>query len=150
MFNNVDPKEVAYIWHAIFVNLTPDLRKKQPSADIPSYGYYYVASEAFYHMIGKKMGLQVYRARDVFGDMHYWLATQASGSLLCINLDLTVDQYKSRGIKFDYTKGKHCAFLTKQPSQRTRQLIIRARKTLRELTNVHAKRGSRTVKEVPK
>lgn len=152
MFNGVDPKEVAYIIHSIFINLTPDLRtKKNPTKEkVPMYGYCYVASEAFYHMIAKKMGFRPYRARDAFGEMHYWLGTQSPKSILHMMLDLTEQQYIAQGVKFDYTKGRRCAFLTKQPSKRARRLIARARKTMKELIHVQTKRSARTTQEVPK
>ncbi len=107
------------------------LKPKYRNSKIPMFGSCYVVSEAFYHLMGKQLGLVPYRGRDTNGDMHYWLQTGDTKYLPEMVVDLTAVQYTAQRIWFDYTKGKRCAFQTKQPSKRTQILIKRVKQKLK-------------------
>ena len=98
--------------------LTPDLLKKGYGGEHPLAGHCYVASEAFWHITEKC--LHVYRARDDFGVVHWWLENE-NGDIY----DLTAGQYTDCGREPPYTKGRRSGFLTKEPSKRAAELIRR-------------------------
>ena len=104
-------------------NLTPDLLKPEYvslNKTNPTYGHCYTACEALYHLLGgEQSGLDIYRARDAEGVVHWWLK---DGVEL---LDPTKDQYISAGKRPPYANGQRGGFLTKSPSKRAGLLIQR-------------------------
>lgn len=104
--------------------LTPDLLKPRfRGSGIPYYGHCYVASEALYHALGgKEAGYTPVRARDSEGTVHWWLEDGA-GTII----DVTKDQYESRGLVPPYAEGRRAGFLTKGPSKRAAILLARIR-----------------------
>lgn len=85
-------------------------------------GHCYVASEAFYHLWGKKHGFKPYHCfvedrMEVVG--HWYLRSRD------IVLDITREQF---GQEAEYTERKRCAFLTKKPSKRARELMRRVQR----------------------
>lgn len=80
----------------------------------PLSGMCYIASEAYYHLEGKKLGYKPKRA--TYKSMSHWWLENENGSIL----DLTAAQFPFR---FPYYLGKWAAFLTKQPSKRAKQII---------------------------
>lgn len=82
----------------------------------PYVGFCYIVSEVMYHrMGGKKAGLTPYVMR-VGKDTHWWL--DKGGKIY----DYTVEQFSKAP---DYSKGRACGFLTKQPSKRAKILMER-------------------------
>lgn len=134
------PGLVRDVIRALHSSVTDDLLKpKYRDSKIPLYGSCYIVSEAFYHLVGKPLGVVPFRARDRKGNMHYWLqSVRPKNAFPGIKLDLTAIQYTSRGIKFDYSKGKRCAFQFPSPCKRTQILIKRVKKILKEPSNVQA------------
>jgi len=80
-------------------------------------GHCYVASEAYYHIVGKEEGFQPCQMK-VDGVSHWWLRR---GSEV---IDITSDQF---GYEVNYWhKSARCrGFLTKEPSKRAQVLIDR-------------------------
>lgn len=99
---------------------------------IKSTGHCYVASEAVYHLVGKKLGYKPYYVK-VNGDTHWFLMTDDRIDIL----DPTYDQFPSLP---NYNLGKRCAFLTKKPSKRCVTLLQRIKKEL-NLNNGRSKRN---------
>lgn len=102
-------------------NLTPNLLKPEYTRINkfnPTYGHCYIACEALYHLLGgKQSGLDVYRARDADGVVHWWLKDGVE------IIDPTKDQYLSIGKRPPYDNGKKGGFLTKKPSKRAEFLL---------------------------
>jgi hypothetical protein len=93
--------------------LTPDWRAR---ATTPLSGHCYVASEAAWHLLGGTKSTwrpQVARVGDI---THWWL--QGPDGIL----DITAGQFAD---PFDYSLGRGCGFLTKQPSKRAQRLMDR-------------------------
>lgn len=110
LLNNGTTKEK--IKKLIKQNLTPDLLKK----GFNEKAHCYVASEAFYYLMGGKLqGYGIYRMK-IDGVTHWWIKKDKE------IIDLTSDQFN---FKIDYSKGRHSAFLTNKPSKRAQILINR-------------------------
>jgi hypothetical protein len=100
----------------IIKNLTPDLLKpKYRGSSNIFYGHCYVASEALYHLYGKRYGYKPYVMR-VNNDTHWFLKKNDH------IIDLTKKQFN---FDLDYTTARRCSFLTVSPSKRCRILISR-------------------------
>jgi hypothetical protein len=105
-------------------NLTPDLlspKFKQMLRVMTGteenrryFGHCYVASEAFYHLVGKKKGYKPYYIR--MKAFNHWFLKNDKNNIV----DLTVEQFNYTP---DYSKGIGCGFLTKKPSKRAQKLI---------------------------
>lgn len=74
----------------------------------------YVATEAYYHLEGKKLGFRPKRA--TYRNMSHWWLEDAKGNIL----DITKEQF---AFKFPYEIGKFCEFLTKKPSKRAVKIL---------------------------
>lgn len=109
--------------------LKPKYRKRY--REVNTAGHCYVASEAVYHLVGKKLKYKPYYVK-VNGDTHWFLMHVDKVNIL----DPTYDQFKTLP---SYKEAKHCAFLTKKPSKRCRTLLQRIRKSL-NLNNEKLKR----------
>lgn len=109
----------------IHESLSKDLLKKQYQADYDNLhfttGHCYIASEAIYHAFGGKEKWSAYAGRDHNNGTHWWLKNKDTGEIV----DPTKEQYTSLGIEPPYDKGRPCAFLTREPSQRAQKLIAR-------------------------
>ena|SRR6185295_9315418 len=90
------------------------VKPKHDVYDHPLSGMCYIASEAYYHLEGKKLGYKPKRA--TYKSISHWWLEHPNGLIL----DLTAAQFP---FKFPYKLGKWTAFLTKQPSKRTKQII---------------------------
>jgi hypothetical protein len=119
-----------FLIQVIRQNLSPDLLKpafrKNWTAENPTYGHCYVATETLYHLLGgKKSGWKPCVGKDEAGNCHWWLQNEAGE-----RLDVTDEQYLYKAQKPPYEKGRGCGFLTKQPSKRAQILIQRANRML--------------------
>lgn len=100
--------------HKIRRHLTPDLLKPEyRGASHPYAGHCYVASEAYWHLTGKRYKPMVIRHE---GGTHWFLR---DGDRV---IDLTAEQF-STPIPYDAARG--CGFLTREPSKRARELMRR-------------------------
>lgn len=103
--------------------LSKDLLKKQYKDDYENLhfttGHCYIASEAIFHNFGGKEKWAAYTGRDHNNGTHWWLKNKETGEII----DPTKEQYTSLNIPPPYDKGRPCAFLTKEPSQRAKRLI---------------------------
>lgn len=109
----------------IHESLSKDLLKKQYQKDYDNLhfttGHCYIASEAIYHAFGGKENWSAYAGRDHDNGTHWWLKNKDTGEIV----DPTKEQYTSLGLEPPYDKGRPCAFLTREPSQRAQKLIER-------------------------
>lgn len=106
------------VFRAIKKELTDDLLK-------PGYtGHCYVASEAYYHIVGKEEGFKPYQMK-VNGTSHWWLRR---GSEI---IDLTKEQFPDC-VNYWHENARQRAFLTKYPSKRAQILINRVMKRLED------------------
>ena len=80
----------------------------------PLSGHCYVASEAYYHLIGKELGYKPYFIRHE--EKPHWFLKNSNGKIL----DLTSDQFKT---PVCYNRGIGKGFLTKNPSKRAQAII---------------------------
>ena len=104
------------VFNAIRHSLTDDLLR-------PGYtGHCYVASEAYYHIVGKEDGYRPYQM-EVSGVSHWWLRR---GSEI---IDITAGQF-DHGVNYWHESARCRGFLTKEPSKRARMLIDRVNKEL--------------------
>jgi hypothetical protein len=103
---------------AIKSNLTDDLLGKGHT------GHCYVASEAYYHIMGYQYGFRPHQMK-VDGVSHWWLQ-DGDGEII----DITEDQFV--GVKVNYwSDDARCrGFLTKGPSKRAQILIDRVMRSL--------------------
>lgn len=105
--------------------LTKDLLKKQYQSDYEknhfTTGHCYIASEAVFHTFGGKDEWSAYSGRDHNNGTHWWLKNKLTKEIV----DPTKEQYTSIGIEPPYDKGRPCAFLTREPSARARDLMTR-------------------------
>lgn len=103
--------------------LSKDLLKKQYKDGYENLhfttGHCYIASEAIFHNFGGKKKWAAYTGRDHNNGTHWWLKNKETGEII----DPTKEQYTSLNIPPPYDKGRPCAFLTKEPSQRAKKLI---------------------------
>jgi len=109
-------------------NLTPDLLKgpykKQWDEQKPqSWGHCYVASEAYYHLMGgKASGLEPCWVKHE-GTTHHFLRDKKTGEIV----DITCDQFKTPP---DYAAGRRFGWLTGEiPSHRAAELIKRVKQS---------------------
>jgi hypothetical protein len=101
-------------------SLTDELRKPGYGSH-PMSGFCYVASEAFYHIMGgKRAGFTPCTIKHE--GVSHWYLKHKSGRIV----DITVDQFKTVP---DYSKGRGRGFLTKDPSKRAQIVIDRAKKS---------------------
>lgn len=109
---------------AIRKNLSDDLLKPDFKDDgrHPMFGHCFVATEALWHLTGKKYS--VYCGKDDEGITHWWLQ-DALGN----KLDATADQYTDLGKQPPYHRGKKSAFMMTynegEPSNRCKVLLDR-------------------------
>jgi len=99
-------------------NLSPDLlsTKWKKLSTGPLSGHCYVASEAAWHMLGGTKSAYHPKVARVGDITHWWL--EGPGGIL----DVTAGQFD---YPFDYSLGRGCGFLTKEPSKRARILMNR-------------------------
>lgn len=106
------------------------LLKYCPKQAHPSWGCCYPAAEALYHLWGRDHGfIPHYISYEVLPGIittHWFLANGGNG--ICpVVYDPTGFQFDNDdvglGRKIDYTLGKRCGFLTKQPSKRAKQIM---------------------------
>lgn len=99
-------------------NLTPDLLHKKFRNQKNKYsGYCYVASEAFFHLNGGKIAGFKPKQMNYKGTSHWWI--EDSNQKVW---DLTAKQFTD---KVPYHLGKGRGFLTKNPSRRAYDLMVR-------------------------
>lgn len=105
--------------------LTPDLlsaqwrKKGAESAGHPLTGHCYVASEAYFHVLGKSNGFAP-KMLSGEGWTHWWLENK-QGEII----DLTQEQVGQLD-GFAYEAGKGKGFLTRDPSKRAQIALARA------------------------
>lgn len=97
---------------------TPDICRPEFRGRRPSSGLCYVASEAYYHLVGGKESGLVPKTVRHEGSVHWWLEVRATGE----RFDLTADQFKK---PVPYEKGRGRGFLTARPSERARVVMTR-------------------------
>jgi hypothetical protein len=122
------PTEVLSQLASIRANLTLDLlspawRSQVFPGDPPEKGHCYVASEAAYHLFGRRLGFQPHVVQLEGGGTHWWLQHPVSGHII----DPTRSQVAE---DFDYGAGRACRFLPTpggRPSKRAQTLIVRVR-----------------------
>jgi hypothetical protein len=127
--------EIDQLISCIQSNLTEDLLKseyREHNRVNQMFGHCYVATETLYHflkqeyVIEKNFGVRQtdefspHHSKDENGITHWWLQDQMGNKL-----DLTVDQYLSQDRQPPYENSRKGAFLTKQPSRRSQELINR-------------------------
>jgi hypothetical protein len=83
-----------------------------------TYGHCYIATEAVYHLWGRKAGYVPYVLKHKYGT-HWRLVNEATGEII----DPTLPQLG--GEAFAYHLGHRQAFLTSKPSARARELMRR-------------------------
>lgn len=81
----------------------------------------YVATEAAYHLFGKKAGFVPFVYPHGDGTTHWWLVHQETGAIL----DPSGPQLKGKTSL--YKSGRRATFLTKKPSRRAAELMRRVR-----------------------
>jgi hypothetical protein len=74
---------------------------------------------------GPASGLVPTRAKDAEGVTHWWLQDRDGE-----RYDPTAMQYLSRGLHPPYQDGRGGGFLTRDPSKRAREIILRVRRKL--------------------
>lgn len=107
--------------------LTPGYRASLSEAALSwaCQAHCYVATEAAFHLFAKARGFVPHVFRHGDGTTHWWLEHPETGEIL----DPSAPQLW--GKKFDYSKGRRAAFLTKRPSERARELMRRVRRVHR-------------------
>ena len=110
---------------AIRQSLSEELRLKPWKNDENEMaGHCYVASEAFYHLIGgKSCGWKPMFTRHY--DVPHWFVQHEDGEIV----DITADQFEE-SVEYHVARGK--GFLTKQPSKRAQIVIDRVDDLMRE------------------
>lgn len=111
--------------HQIRRNLSDDLllpKYRKQHRSVPTKGHCYVATEALYHLLGKR-NKETFKPHYVkaYGVTHWYLMNEDRTEML----DPTYDQFPSLP---NYDKGVRCGFLTKKPSKRAQILIDRIKK----------------------
>lgn len=109
--------------------LDPSLLKpqwRQKVADDPTLhcttGHCYAASEALWYALGGMDGpWRPMTGKDEEGT-HWWLVNTETGE----TVDVTAEQYTSRGKEPPYHTGKRIGFLTKNPSKRAQAILRKA------------------------
>lgn len=119
------PPHIKRVYDAVrhpTVLLDSDRKKEYQGSKNRFKGHCYVGAEALYHLLGgKKAGWTPFRM-PWEGDMHWWIQHN-TGTVL----DPTAEQFKKTP---DYTKGRGGGFLTKDPSDRAKKVMGRARLVL--------------------
>ncbi len=105
--------------------LKPKYRRELDDRDYASitFGHCYVAAEAAYHLFAKEEGFVPYMAKTGEGQTHWWLVNEETKVII----DPTFPQL--RGDYSLYKNGQRRAFLTKVPSKRARELMMRVRES---------------------
>jgi len=104
--------------HAIIAALSDDLRRPPwRGSPHPMAGHCYVASEAFWHLMGGPSSGFTPQVIRHEGATHWFLKDTRGGIV-----DLTASQFETP-VPYDQARG--CGFLTRQASQRARTLILR-------------------------
>lgn len=121
MMENLDALVEAIQSVLTFDLLKPEYRRKSVEIDSPLYGHCYAASEALFHALGGFVSSwRPVRARDESGTTHWWLENDDGE-----RLDPTAGQYECLDIEPPYAKGRRAGFLTREPSQRAREILRR-------------------------
>jgi hypothetical protein len=120
-------KQILKIQQALSLDLLVAPYRAEPS-DRNAYiqatkGHCYVATEAAYHLFGKKAGFVPFVCKHDDGTTHWWLQNSNTGAIL----DPTAPQLN--GNKSVYKKGRRGSFLTKKPSKRAAELIRRVKRS---------------------
>lgn len=114
--------------NAIKRALTPELLKAKyvepDGCGHPLAGHCYVASEAYYHIVGKEQGYSPYQMK-VDGVSHWWLQQG------CSVVDITAKQFDHK-INYHHETRRRRAFLTVQPSRRAQVVIDRVQEARNE------------------
>ena len=98
--------------------LSRKYQKIVPETAHPVTGHCYIATEAAFHLFGKKHGYHTYVRRD--GDITHWWLRNDDGQII----DVTIEQV---GDSFPYHEG-HKQNMQFTPSKRTRKLIKRVKR----------------------
>jgi hypothetical protein len=104
--------------------LSPDLVKLDwKELTHPMAGHCYHASEALYHLWGKRNGyvpahVEVYMG-TTWGWVGHWFLVGYTGTII----DPTAEQFGKRRVHYD--RGVRCGFLTKEPSKRAAEVMRR-------------------------
>lgn len=120
-------KAIIRIQHALSLDLLVPPYRAEPS-DTEEYFYAtrgdcYVATEAAYHLFGKKAGFIPFYCKHPDETTHWWLQHPKPGDII----DPTKPQLE--GTTGVYSQGKRGNFLTKKPSRRAAELIRRIKAT---------------------
>tara|TARA_R100000655_G_scaffold109123_1_gene162760 strand:+ start:48 stop:431 length:384 start_codon:yes stop_codon:yes gene_type:complete len=102
--------------------LTPDLLKKEYreiNKKNPMYGHCYVATETLYHLL-KDKNFKPHYGKDEDNITHWWLQDNHKNII-----DVTKEQYTILNKEPPYNNGKRGAFLTLNPSKRSKILMDR-------------------------
>ena len=114
--------EIKEISKKIVANLSDDLRKAKYRKNKNSLaGHCYVATEALYHLLNGKEKIWKPRWVKHENDTHWYIQNIQTKQII----DLTRKQFKT---KVPYRNGIGCGFLTKEPSKRTKTLLLRIKK----------------------
>lgn len=98
--------------------LKPEWRLRVGPADHPTTGHCYAATEAAYHLWGRKNGYSPRVARIDAETTHWWLE-RLDGD----RLDVTAEQFDGQDLP--YHLGRPTGFLTREPSKRAREILSR-------------------------
>lgn len=112
--------DMPHVEELIRFSLTDELRRPGYGSH-PMAGYCYIASEAYYHLMGGKVAGFIPCTIKHEGVTH-WYLKHKSGRII----DITADQFK---VPPDYSKGRGRGFLTKNPSKRAQIIMKRFKKT---------------------
>jgi hypothetical protein len=108
--------------------LKPYWRRSRPSSAPKVWGHCYLATEAVYHLFGKRSGYVPTVLGLEGGGTHWWLTHRSTGAVI----DPT---YEQTAAGFDYSSGRHKPFFrgvgSRGESRRALELIRRARRVCR-------------------
>ena len=122
-----DEENLKRVSEAIVSNLTPDLIPKKwrkRNSINPMFGHCHHASACLQKVFGIKE-IKLYRAQD-WAEIWHWWAVDSSGKII----DLTADQYYSRGKEPPYDDGEKASMLGFAYRTRTLELLERVKKEL--------------------
>ena len=110
---------LAQMIKAIRSNLSDKVREKFFRGDPnPETGCCYVASEALYHLTGRKLQpMRIEVRHPKYGCVGHWYLQDTSNGTVH---DITASQFP---FPLDYSQGHKRAFLTKEPCKRTKTLL---------------------------
>jgi hypothetical protein len=125
---HINPVTLIYqIQDVLSPNLLDSRWRKVARGRHPYTGHCYTASEAYYHLWGKKNGFKPHCVELVddpkIGFVSHWYLTNGT-----IYVDITREQFKNLP---PYSEGAAAAFLTKGPSKQAREIIRRVKMELR-------------------